>query len=94
MTNNCIFCKIKEEKIPSHKIYEDEKCFAILDKFPGTEGQTLVISNKHEPFLFDLDNETYTHIFEITKYGSKALQESNEIRNSLFNKVPEVVFTR
>jgi histidine triad (HIT) family protein len=74
MTNdNCIFCKIKEGNIPAHKVYEDEKCFAIMDKFPGTEGQTLIIAKEHEPYLFNLDNETYTHLFEITKKIGKAI---------------------
>ncbi|MBR2599748.1 MAG: HIT family protein, partial [Erysipelotrichaceae bacterium] len=34
----CIFCDIIEGKIPSKKIYEDEKCIAILDISQLTKG--------------------------------------------------------
>ena len=45
----CLFCKIVSGKILSHKVYEDENVVGILDLFPNTEGQSLVISKKHYP---------------------------------------------
>ncbi len=33
-------------------------------------------------------------IFEITSYGAKSLEESKDARASLFNKVPQIVFTK
>jgi histidine triad (HIT) family protein len=45
----CIFCEILEGKIPSFKIAEDQRCLAILDKYPCIKGQVLVISKKHHP---------------------------------------------
>ena len=45
----CIFCEILEGKIPSFKVAEDERCIAILDKYPRIRGQVLVISKKHQP---------------------------------------------
>jgi len=73
---NCIFCKIAQGKIPADKIYEDEKCIVILDKFPATEGQSLVISKEHIPYIFDLDDELYLHLFKITKKIGKAIDKS------------------
>jgi len=46
---DCIFCKIVKGDISSHKIYEDDNVIAILDLFPNTEGQSLVISKTHYP---------------------------------------------
>jgi len=46
---DCLFCKIVKGDIPSHKIYEDVNVVGILDAFPNTEGQTLVILKKHYP---------------------------------------------
>ncbi len=43
----CLFCKIIKGEIPSYKVYEDKNTLAILDIFPNTKGQTLVISKKH-----------------------------------------------
>jgi len=50
--DNCIFCKIIKGEIPSYKIYEDENSIGVLDVFPNTEGQSLVISKKHFPSDF------------------------------------------
>lgn len=51
--DNCIFCKIVREEIPSYTIYKDELATAFLDINPVALGHTLVIPNKH----FDrLDN--------------------------------------
>jgi len=48
MTNqDCLFCQIRDGKIPSRKIYEDEKVFAILDINPVNPGHALVITKEH-----------------------------------------------
>ena len=59
---DCLFCKIIQGKIPSYKIYEDENAIGILDIFPNTKGQSLVISKKH----FEAD---------FTKMPNKKLQQ-------------------
>lgn len=76
MEKECIFCKIVRGEIPSHKLYEDDKCVVILDKFPATKGQTLVITKEHKDYIFDLDNETYSHLFKIARKISKAIDKS------------------
>lgn len=45
--NDCIFCKIANKKIESHKIYEDEKVFVFLDSSPDYNGHMLIIPKKH-----------------------------------------------
>lgn len=35
---NCIFCKILADEIPSAVVYEDDDCRAILDNAPQQEG--------------------------------------------------------
>ena len=44
---DCIFCKIADGIIPSHKIYEDDDVLAFLDISQVTKGHALVISKKH-----------------------------------------------
>jgi len=44
---DCIFCKIIEGEIPSHKVYEDEITLAFLDVNPTSKGHTLVVPKKH-----------------------------------------------
>ena len=47
MSSDCVFCKIIEGEIPSHKVYEDENVVAFLDANPVSEGHTLVVPKKH-----------------------------------------------
>lgn len=68
-----IFTKIIKNEIPTPRIYEDEHCIVIPDKFPTTEGQVLVITKVQEPYIFNLDPAIYTHIFKVAKKVSQAL---------------------
>jgi len=70
---NCIFCKFIKNEIKPVKIYEDEFCIAILDKFPITKGQALVIGKTHTNYIFDLDDELYKHVFLVSKKIAKAI---------------------
>jgi len=67
-----IFSKIINRQIPGHFIYEDEHCVAILDKFPTVRGQSLVIPKKELDYAFDLDDDTYIHLFKVAKKIAKA----------------------
>lgn len=67
-----IFTKIINHEIPAHFIYEDEHCVAILDRFPATKGQSLVIPKKEVDYAFDLDDDTYLHLFKTAKKIAKA----------------------
>ena len=73
---NCIFCKIIKGEIPSYKLYEDNDLLVILDAFPATKGQSLVISKKHKDYIFDLDDKLYNKLFLKAKEVSKAIDIS------------------
>ncbi len=45
--DDCIFCMIAEGKIPSAKVYEDEKILAFRDINPQTPVHVLVIPKCH-----------------------------------------------
>lgn len=73
---DCVFCKIAQGKIPVSKIYEDEICIVIPDKFPGSRGQSLVIPKKHESYIVRLDDITYNHLWKIAKKMAMAIDKS------------------
>lgn len=74
---DCIFCKIVKGEIPSEKIWEDEEFLAIIDAFPIMQGQVLVIPKKHiEPYVFGLEDETYSQIMLAAKKVTKKIDES------------------
>ncbi|PIT96909.1 HIT family protein [Candidatus Campbellbacteria bacterium CG10_big_fil_rev_8_21_14_0_10_35_52] len=52
--NDCLFCKIINKEIPSHKIYEDEYFLAFLDINPQSPGHTQLIPKKHFRWIWDM----------------------------------------
>lgn len=73
---DCIFCKIAGGKIPSAKVYEDEKFFAFLDINPVAPGHTLLIPKKHVDNLFDIEEPLYSEMFQTAKKLSKPLTKA------------------
>lgn len=74
----CVFCKIASGEFSSHKIYEDEKVLAILDLSQATKGHTLVMPKRHYENIFDLDEETSKHLFNVVRKISKHYKETDE----------------
>ena len=67
-----IFTKIINHEIPAHFVYEDEYCIAILDKFPAVKGQSLVIPKEEVDYAFDMDDDSYIHLFTTAKMIARA----------------------
>ena len=64
---DCIFCKIIKGDIPCQKVYEDERVFVFLDIKPVNPGHCLVIPKVHSENFFEMDDQTYTHLFGVVK---------------------------
>ena len=78
---DCIFCKVIHNELPSFKIWEDENSIAILDIFPNTKGQTLVIPKSHLPsYQFDLDDKDYSMILNAAKSVGKLLEKKMDVK--------------
>ena len=45
--DDCLFCKIIAGKIPSKKVYEDEKVFAFEDINPMAPTHVLIVPRRH-----------------------------------------------
>ena len=71
-----VFTKILKREIPAEIIYEDECAFVIPDKFPSMEGQVLVIPTRQAPYLFELSDNEYTSVMEITRRVAQALDRA------------------
>lgn len=62
-----IFCKIINGEIPSKKLYEDKVVMVIMDVNPVSSGHCLVIPKNHYKDIYDIDNDTLIHIFEVAR---------------------------
>jgi histidine triad (HIT) family protein len=64
---DCLFCKIANGKIPSAKIFENDRIFAFLDINPLTEGHCLVVPKQHFENVFNIEQEVLKEIIFIAK---------------------------
>jgi histidine triad (HIT) family protein len=53
---DCIFCRIVEGKIPSKKVYEDERIYAFEDISPKAPTHVLVVPKKHIATLAEVSS--------------------------------------
>jgi len=51
---NCLFCKIERNEIPSARVYEDDDVYVIKDIAPKAKVHLLVIPHQHIVNLNDL----------------------------------------
>ena len=66
--------KILRGEIPSHRVYEDERCLAILDIFPINPGHVLVIPKAQAVTVPDLDPELVGHLMAVAARLSRAVR--------------------
>jgi histidine triad (HIT) family protein len=71
-----IFTKIIQGKIPSYKVAEDDNYYAFLDINPVNAGHTLVVPKKEVDKLFDLDDTTYSGLFQFSKRVAAAIEKT------------------
>ncbi|PQV43119.1 HIT family protein [Methanohalophilus euhalobius] len=60
---DCLFCRIVNEEIPSHKVYEDEHAYAFLDIYPTSRGHTVVLPKEHITSFLEMSEEKTAELF-------------------------------
>jgi len=71
-----IFSKIIAGKIPSYKIFEDDKHYAFLDINPNAVGHTLCVPKKEVDKIFDLSEKDYNDLMEFSRKVALAIKKS------------------
>jgi histidine triad (HIT) family protein len=79
---NCVFCQIAQGKIPSKKIFEDEKCLAVLDISPANLGHMLLMPKEHYSVMPQLPDELAGHLFLIAKKLSQAAMKAFKLKGT------------
>jgi histidine triad (HIT) family protein len=72
----CLFCKIVKNEIPSYKVYEDDSVLAFLDVHPMSRGHTLVIPKNHVTNIFEIDEATLDKISNIAKTIAQKMKDN------------------
>jgi histidine triad (HIT) family protein len=78
----CPFCKIVAGEIPSTKVYEDDVVLAVMDINPAADGHILLLPKEHYPFLQIVPRETFEHMFKISKYVLRAIEDAMTVSKS------------
>ena len=68
-----IFSKIISGEIPCYKVAEDDKCLAFLDIRPIVYGHTLVVPKIEVDYIFNLEDDAYTHLNLFAKKVARVL---------------------
>ena len=71
-----IFSKIISGEIPSYKVAEDERFYAFLDINPLSPGHTLVVPKCETDYIFDLESEEYSSLFNFARKVAKGIKEA------------------
>ncbi len=71
--DSCLICQIVEEKIPSFRIFEDEKAVALLDLNGANPGHCFVIPKAHYPILEQVPDDELAGMFSLANKLSVAL---------------------
>jgi histidine triad (HIT) family protein len=73
---DCIFCKIVNNELPSKKIYEDENFLVILDIAYVNKGHALIIPKIHSETILDTDEKVLEKVGYIFKIIGNALMKA------------------
>ena len=65
--DDCLFCKIIDGEVPSHKVYEDNDVSAFLDINPVNPGHTLVVPKKHYENLYETPDEALAKLMAVVR---------------------------
>jgi ATP adenylyltransferase len=71
---NCTFCKYARD---GEKLLENEYAYAKSDKYPVTNGHSLIIPNRHFSDYFDITRVEQDSVFDLIQIRKKQLKEAD-----------------
>jgi len=75
----CVFCQIVAGKIPSKKVYEDDKCIAVLDINPAAKGHLLIMPKEHYTIMPQIPEKEMAHLFLVSKHLSQIILKTLKV---------------
>ncbi|MBU2052434.1 HIT family protein [Patescibacteria group bacterium] len=83
-TTDCVFCKLGVKNMSkftnrhSHQVYEDDVCYAVLEREQSIPGYTLVILKEHKNTILDqsITDEQIVHFWRVVQKIGNALKEA------------------
>ena len=69
--NDCIFCKIIKNEVPTEVIFENDEFLAFPAKDQTFKGHILVIPKKHFENIFDFEKESLQRLMGVAQIVAK-----------------------
>jgi len=73
---DCVFCMIRDGKIPSAKIYDDQRTLAFMDINPLSRGHCLVVTKAHAATLYEAEAEDLKAAIVTAKKVAAAIRKA------------------
>jgi histidine triad (HIT) family protein len=73
---DCVFCLIRDGKIPSAKVYDDQRTLAFMDINPRSRGHCLVVPKAHAATLYDVETEDLKAAIATAKKVAGAIRKA------------------
>jgi histidine triad (HIT) family protein len=73
---DCVFCMIRDGKIPSAKVYDDQRTLAFMDINPLSRGHCLVVPKAHAATLYEVEAEDLKAAIVTAKKVAGAIQKA------------------
>ncbi len=71
-----VFARIIRGEIPSHKVYEDDVVFAMMDIMPQADGHVLVLPKQGSRNLFDADPDVLAETMKRVQMLARAVMKA------------------
>lgn len=71
--DDCIFCKIAVNELPSTRVYEDQKLLAFMDINPVVHGHCLLIPKSHHQDIYTMPEDLLRDLIATAKPLAKAI---------------------
>jgi histidine triad (HIT) family protein len=73
---DCVFCMIRDGKVPSAKVYDDQRTLAFMDINPLSRGHCLVVPKAHAATLYDAEAEDLKAAIATAKKVAGAIRKA------------------
>ena len=73
---DCVFCMIRDGKIPSAKVYDDQRTLAFMDINPLSRGHCLVVPKAHAATLYEAEAEDLKAAIATAKKVAGAIRKA------------------
>lgn len=74
--SGCVFCSIVAGRTEAHRVYEDHRSVAFLDRRPLFKGHTLLVPRRHVAVLADLPLVDVGPFFHVAQQLSAAMESA------------------